>query len=54
MDELTEYEKALRTWAKHAVIETTSSKETPNIVDHLGKFRVRKRDGSWARNGPEK
>ena len=41
MDELTEYEKALRTWAKYAVIENTSNKEMPNIVDAVGKFWVR-------------
>ena len=41
MDELTEYEKALRAWTKYAVIENTSNKEMPNIVDALGKLWVR-------------
>lgn len=41
MDEPTEYEKALKTWARHAVVETTYNKEMPNLVDALGKFWVR-------------
>ncbi len=41
MDELTDYEKALRAWAKYAVIENTSNREMPNIVDCVGKFWVR-------------